>query len=201
MAMAAKKLDRKSQEWAAMARSVHTFADSEIRRIFLSDANLGSLLHAFRRFGSEVLAMTKEELETISFGSNDAITQAVWGTAQSELARTATATDAHLRKMNSQCFKIGHRNLSVDLSSWRRWDEFLEYGVNPAMAEHPKVDRYRAEMRLSKRPLFGRGATFANPWESVFGGAVDDFSQMWDLVSTKRADTAGTAEYRVKIMS
>jgi len=197
----AKKLDRKSQQWAEMARSVGTRADSEIRNVFLSDANLASLLHAFRRFGTEVLHMTKEELDTISFGSNDAITQAVWGTAQSDLAWSLTPTDAHLRKMNSQCFKIGHRNLSADLSSWRRWDEFLEYGVNPAMAEHPKVDRYRAEMRLSKKPLFGRGATFANPWESVFGGAVDDFSQMWDLVSTRRGETAGTDEYRVRVMS
>jgi hypothetical protein len=169
--------------------------------MFLSDKNLAVLLRAFRRFGREILHMTDEEIARLSLGDNDPMTQAVWGTAQSEAARTLTLTDAHLRKLNQEAFKIGHRNLSVDISEYRRWDEFLEYGVNEAMVPRPTIDVYRAEMKLAKRPIFGHGAIRFNPFESMFeGGAVDDFDQMWSLVSTKRAEVAGTDEYRIKVL-
>lgn len=194
-------MDSDSLAWARKVRSIPTRADSTIRDTFLSDKNLASLLKAFRRFGREVCKMTDDEIYNLRFGKNDPITQAVYAVAQSEAARTLIPSPQHLIKLNQEAFKNGHRNLTTDLSYYRRWEEFLMYGANPAMVEAPRPDRYRAEMLLSKKPLFGLGATFANPWESVFGGAVDDFSQMWDLVSKKRSDTAGTEDYRVRILS
>lgn len=188
-------------EWARNVRTVPTRAASALRTMFLSDKNLAVLLRAFRRYGREILHMTDEEIARLSLGDNDPITQAVWGTAQSEAARTLTLTDAHLRKLNQEAFKIGHRNLSIDVSTYRRWDEFLEYGVNEAMVPRPTIDVYRAEMKLAKRPIFGHGAIRFNPFESMYeGGAVDDFEQMWGLVSTRRAEIAGTDAYRIKII-
>lgn len=194
-------MDPVSREWARKVRMVPTRAASPLRSVFLSDKNLSVLVRAFRRFGREVLAMTDEEIARLSLGDNDPMTQAIWGTAQSEAARTLTLTDAHLRKLNQEAFKIGHRNLSIDISTYRRWDEFLEFGVNEAMAPRPSIDVYRAEMKLAKRPIFGHGATRFNPFESMYeGGAVDDFEQMWGLVSTRRAEIAGTDDYKIKVL-
>lgn len=158
----------------------------------LSDANVALLTHALRLKASAKLgALCPPDL---SLEGSDAFANALMNVALELQWQGVSAST--LAGANAEVLARALLRLSTESSTFARHKEFMELGVNPAMAPRPEFDAERAERKELQRPTFGHAAH--SPWDAYAEsrGLFDEFRPFNGLAPH---EATGSDEWRVKV--
>lgn len=134
--------------------------------------------------------------------NEDAVRDAVFAAAH-EMGHFKPTRD-HLRMINQNALDKAFEAMSHESSTFHRWDQFTRDGVTPADAERPELDEDRLRSLELKRAPFGKALW--NPHEAMWGGAIDDFDDVYKLIgiaadgSSKMQDITGSDDDRIKVV-
>lgn len=102
-----------------------------------------------------------------------------------------------LAAANKQIMEWTMVRLTTEQSTFARWREFMEVGVNPAMAPRPGCDTERADRKELQHPALGHG--LYNPWEAYAEehNLLDTFQPFNGL---KPQDVTGSDDMRIQVV-
>lgn len=163
--------------------------------VFLGDANQELLARALALRAHAVLGDMCPPPDALRVDTSDAVFNGVM-TAARELG-WLQVTAATLENINKEALERIMVALSTEQSTFARWKEFLEVGVNPAMAPRPGYDAERAERKELQHPTFGTG--MFSPWDAYAEerGLFDSF-QPYNGLSWR--EMSGSDDLRIKVL-
>lgn len=175
---------------------------SPMREALLTRANVHGVTEIVRDHLRRSHGWDAEEAEDVHVGVDDPFTTAFWDAVVVHGGRRLT--EANLAAANEAIVLRAVEDLETDRNQRLRVDHYMRFGGSEAYAERGDVDEFRrrGDRVSAKRAFaFGHGVHHVNPVEVAFGGAIDDFDQVWGLVSGGGAAlTAGTADYDVRVL-
>jgi len=133
--------------------------------------------------------------KTVAFGECDAIAAAV-NDGVDKYGSTAP-TIRNLVSANQYILDNAAWTLSVEMSTFHRWEEFRKHGVHPAMIERPEFDQDHMNRLENTRTPFGLGLFGWNPVEEHFGGVIHDW---YYVPGSSIQDITGSDDMRVRVV-
>lgn len=174
---------------------------TDLRRALLTRANVDGVTATVRRHLAHSHGWSPAEAAEMTPGVDDPFTVAFWDGVV--VQGTRALTRANLHAANRSIVLRAVQDLDTDRNQRRRVDHFMRFGGSEAYAD--RVDRdeivTRGDRREAKKAFaYGHGVHRVNPMETAFGGAIEDFDDIWRLVSRDKGTVAGTSDYDVRVL-
>jgi len=165
-----------------------------LARVFLSDENVAVLETALKRRAAEALEDLCPPPSMLTVQGGDDLREAVFQIALS--MGYLAPTQANLLEANRACLSRAFRAVSVHAAQFARYDNFTKFGVSPADAPRPEVDRDRGDRVEQRRPFFGGTTPRPTAGEFLFGGCLESMAQFHALRGTARRGAPGADFFR-----
>lgn len=161
----------------------------------LSDANVALLTRVLAGKAAALLGDLAPPPHDLVLGRCDAFSNGLMQVALD--AGWLAVTPSTLAGANARVMTEVLKRLSSEASAFARWREFLEVGVNPAMAPRPGWDTDMGDRRELQHAPMGHGTY--NPWEAIGerAGWLDRFAP--DRGMTPQA-LSGSDDLRIRVV-